>query len=313
MLVPENLNVFALTWNVNGKSPTEDMTKALQLDNSTFRPDFYVFSLQEAPVTISNAVVEDPWSGFFRSLLAQHDYIKVNEVKMQAIHLLVFTKRPIITKIRDVEINWTRTGFGGWWGNKGGVSLRLTINGCHICFVSCHLAAHDNKLDQRISDYKRIVYGQRFEQPKTQHILSHDQVVIMGDLNFRIDDFSSDDIYSRIVEGSPEALKSLLDKDQVTLTPSGCYCHTCLLFLTRVISLASYFPIISLTVFVNNGKPSMSLRNQDQPSGRPTSSNMELISTTEVKESLPLLIGSSSRDYLQKSLLRMNMFLTPTF
>ena len=215
MINSQELKIFAMTWNVNGKAPTEDMRRALQLDNSTNQPDFYVFALQEAPSPLSSSVVEDPWSAFFRQLLGQHNYIKVNEVKMQAIHLIIFAKRPLLTKIKDVEINWTRTGFAGLWGNKGGVSIRMTMNGCHVCFLSCHLAAHDHKLDQRISDYKRIVYGQTFQHPKTQHILSHDQVIIMGDLNFRINDLTSDEIYDKIVEGSPESLEFLLKKDQV--------------------------------------------------------------------------------------------------
>ena len=168
------IRIFTMTYNVNGKYPHQDMRQALGLVNTTDLPDFYVFALQEAPIILSNAVVEDTWSGFFRNTLSQYDYIKVSEVKMQAIQLIVFSKRSLLTKIRDVQINWTRTGFGGWWGNKGGVSMRMTVNGCHVCFLSCHFAAHDNKLDQRISDYKHVVYGQRFERSKTPTILSHE-------------------------------------------------------------------------------------------------------------------------------------------
>lgn len=260
-MIPSSLStrIFSMTWNVNGKYPPQDMRRALGLEsaNLTDLPDVYVIGLQEAP--IGNGVNEDAWTSFFRSTFSSHGYMKINEVKMQAIQLFVFCRRNLLTKIRDVEINWTRTGFGGWWGNKGGVSIRMTVNGCHICFLSCHFAAHDHKLEQRISDYKKVVYGQRFEGGhKRVHVLSHEwvwinlsiytvillplpdlfyqtddiifsfcfsftqislsfnsHVVLLGDLNFRIDDFSSNEIYTKIVEGSSSSLDELLSKDQV--------------------------------------------------------------------------------------------------
>ena len=90
----------------------------------------------------------------------------------------MYAKRKHITVLRDIEVNYTRTGFGGLWGNKGGVSVRMQLNGNSICIVSCHLAAHDHKLNQRIKDYHSIISEQKFYSlPST--ILSHEYVQSM--------------------------------------------------------------------------------------------------------------------------------------
>lgn len=101
--------------------------------------------------------------------------MKVTNVRILGIVLSVFVKKPLVTRLRNIEVNYTKTGFGGYLGNKGGVSVRFNINGSSsVCLVNCHLAAHDHKLDQRISDYHDIVYGQRFKNFKAGNILLHE-------------------------------------------------------------------------------------------------------------------------------------------
>ena len=59
-------------------------------------------------------------------------------------------------------------------GNKGAISIRLGIHGCSLCFVNCHLTAHDHLLQERIDDYKSILDGQLFTYPETSNILFHE-------------------------------------------------------------------------------------------------------------------------------------------
>lgn len=92
---------------------------------------------------------------------------------------MMFVKREHLLSIRRVQTTYTRTGFGGLWGNKGGVSIRLNINGCSICIVNSHLAAHDEYIQQRITDYNTILDSQKFDDPLTPTILSHEQVSIL--------------------------------------------------------------------------------------------------------------------------------------
>jgi inositol-1,4,5-trisphosphate 5-phosphatase len=78
------------------------------------------------------------------------------------------------------QTQYTRTGLGGFWGNKGGVSVSLTIDGISICFVNSHLAPHLEQLDQRINDYNTIIDDQKFDSRlKHTQILSHEFVFIL--------------------------------------------------------------------------------------------------------------------------------------
>ncbi|KAJ8942379.1 hypothetical protein NQ314_010082 [Rhamnusium bicolor] len=71
-------------------------------------------------------------------------------------------------------------------GNKGAVSIRLSIYGCSMCFVNSHLSAHDNQLKDRVEDYNSIIKDQEFHVEETSKIFYHDYVFWMGDLNFRL-------------------------------------------------------------------------------------------------------------------------------
>lgn len=81
------------------------------------------------------------------------------------------------SRLTSLKVNYTRTGFGGMWGNKGGVSIRADIDGVSLCLVNSHLAAHYENLDQRVADYNSIIDGQRFNHQQTPDILSHESVV----------------------------------------------------------------------------------------------------------------------------------------
>ena len=209
------------TYNVNSKDPSDDvkasMNNALGLNgfNPATLPDIYAFGLQEAPDSYVPRKNKDKWSNYFDELLEGYGYVQVGEVKMNQIKLFVFVKKNIASKITGIETNKYKTGFNGLYGNKGGVALRMTYNGNHICFLSCHLAAFDEKLDQRISDYKNIVFKTEFKNKNTPNVLSHDHVLLMGDLNMRINDLSPNEVLENIRKGSDESRNVLLAKDQL--------------------------------------------------------------------------------------------------
>lgn len=61
-------------------------------------------------------------------------------------------------------------------GNKGGVSVRLSIFGHMVCFLNCHLPAHLEKAEQRKEDFATILHMQQFEGPVANGILDHECV-----------------------------------------------------------------------------------------------------------------------------------------
>ncbi|KAH0625493.1 hypothetical protein JD844_015034 [Phrynosoma platyrhinos] len=59
-------------------------------------------------------------------------------------------------------------------GNKGGVSVRLSVFGHMVCFLNCHLPAHLEKAEQRREDFTTILHLQQFEGPSASGILDHE-------------------------------------------------------------------------------------------------------------------------------------------
>ncbi|XP_017602015.1 PREDICTED: phosphatidylinositol 4,5-bisphosphate 5-phosphatase A isoform X3 [Corvus brachyrhynchos] len=135
----------------------------------------------------------------------------VSTVRMQGVILLVFAKYYHLPFLQDIQTDCTRTGLGGYWGNKGGVSVRLSIFGHMVCFLNCHLPAHLEKAEQRKEDFATILHMQQFEGPVANGILDHDLVFWFGDLNFRIE--SLDICFVKYAIDS-NVLSQLWEKDQ---------------------------------------------------------------------------------------------------
>ncbi|XP_077064124.1 inositol polyphosphate 5-phosphatase Ka [Siphateles boraxobius] len=187
----DTFGLYVVTWNVGTAEPPEDVDSLLQL-SSPKKPDLYVIGLQEvkaAPLKfVTDLAFEDTWSQLFMSTLAPLGYIKVSSIRMQGLLLLFFSKLEHVPFIRDIQVTYTRTGLYGYWGNKGGVSIRLSLYGHMLCFLNCHLTAHMNYASQRVDEFEYIMDTQTFDTKNTPHILDHKVVFWFGDLNFRIED-----------------------------------------------------------------------------------------------------------------------------
>ncbi|KAJ3591124.1 hypothetical protein NHX12_009071, partial [Muraenolepis orangiensis] len=175
LIIPDGRAVLHMvTWNVASASPAEDLSSLLRLGSPT-SPDLYVIGLQEVswgPVRlVSDLVFEDPWSLLFMSSLAPLGYMKVSSMRLQGLLILVFSKLDHVPFIRDIQATYTRTGIFGYWGNKGGVSIRMSFYGHMLCFLNCHLAAHMQYAEQRLDEFQRILDTQTFEKPTAGLVL----------------------------------------------------------------------------------------------------------------------------------------------
>ncbi|XP_041097160.1 inositol polyphosphate 5-phosphatase K-like isoform X3 [Polyodon spathula] len=181
-----------VTWNVGTAPPPDDVSSLLLLDSEGPALDVYVIGLQEVNSKVLNFIsdmtFDDPWSSFFMDTLAPLGYIKLTSIRMQGLLLLVFAKHCHVPFIRDIQASYTRTGLYGYWGNKGGVSVRMSFFGHLICFLNCHLAAHMEYASQRLDDFEHILETQEFETETAPRILDHKVLFWFGDLNFRIAD-----------------------------------------------------------------------------------------------------------------------------
>ncbi|XP_075993752.1 inositol polyphosphate 5-phosphatase K-like isoform X2 [Genypterus blacodes] len=213
----QTFRLHVVTWNVATADPPDDVTSLLHL-NSPQSADLYVIGLQEVysrPLRfISDMLVDDPWSRLFMSTLAPRQYLKVSSTRMQGLLLLFFSKLEHVPFIRDIEAKYTRTGIYGYWGNKGGVSIRLSFYGHTLCFLNCHLAAHMNFATERVDEFEHILDSQTFDCQKAPRVLDHRLVFWFGDLNFRIQDLDMDSVRVCIKN---QTYAQLWSKDQLTL------------------------------------------------------------------------------------------------
>ncbi|XP_032931543.1 phosphatidylinositol 4,5-bisphosphate 5-phosphatase A isoform X2 [Catharus ustulatus] len=214
--------ITVVTWNVGTAMPPNDVTSLLHLNTGeTNDVDMIAIGLQEVNSKINkrlkDALFTDQWSELFMDVLSPFHFILVSTVRMQGVILLVFAKYYHLPFLHDIQTDCTRTGLGGYWGNKGGVSVRLSIFGHMVCFLNCHLPAHLEKAEQRKEDFATILHMQQFEGPMANGILDHDLVFWFGDLNFRIE--SLDICFVKYAIDS-NVLSQLWEKDQLNIAKS---------------------------------------------------------------------------------------------
>ncbi|XP_029083585.1 phosphatidylinositol 4,5-bisphosphate 5-phosphatase A isoform X1 [Monodon monoceros] len=212
--------ITVVTWNVGTAMPPDDVTSLLHLGSSddSDRADMIAIGLQEVNSMINkrlkDALFTDQWSELFMDALGPFNFVLVSTVRMQGVILLLFAKYYHLPFLRDVQTDCTRTGLGGYWGNKGGVSVRLAAFGHMLCFLNCHLPAHMDKAEQRKDNFQTILSLQQFQGPGAQGILDHDLVFWFGDLNFRIESY---DLHFVKFAIDSEQLHQLWEKDQLNM------------------------------------------------------------------------------------------------
>ncbi|XP_068010734.1 inositol polyphosphate 5-phosphatase K isoform X2 [Melanerpes formicivorus] len=213
----QEFRLHLVTWNVGTASPPPDVTSLLQLDSLGPSMDMYVIGLQEVNSRITNFLsdlaFDDPWSIFFMTVLSPLGYIKLSSVRMQGLLLLIFVKHVHLPFIRDIHTHYTRTGLYGYWGNKGGVTIRMSLYGHTICFMNCHLPAHMENTEQRLDDFEKILEMQ-FEGENVPSTLDHDVLFWFGDLNFRIADYGIHFVRESI---NNKRYSLLWEKDQLNM------------------------------------------------------------------------------------------------
>ena len=226
-----DFNVHIVTWNVASFAPGTAEIESLFHPQEGFtlsdygisdlyqNTDILVVGLQEAyqnvqdtftsslPLVGRDAHVED----FSYHLSVQH-FVRLSFCRILGIVIMVFVKQPLLCYIHGVLTSNTRTGFGGWVGNKGAVSVCFTLGDLSVCFINCHLTAQRDKCDTRMAELKDILETQLFENGTKP--LDHDVLVLLGDLNFRLEGKEFAEVVKILDDGGA---KELLVLDQLWL------------------------------------------------------------------------------------------------
>lgn len=216
----KTISIFAGTFNVNGKTYDGDMSEWLFPKNSKLQnmPDIYAIGFEEiVELTPGHILSIDPYLKQFweKKILSQLNSLNNKKYtylwgsQLGGVLLLLFICDKEYDKIKHIESDVKKTGFGGMSSNKGAVAINFSYSTTKFCILVSHLSAGLENIGQRRNDYKAISKNIRFS--KGVNIKDHDAIIWMGDFNYRIL-LSNDEVRKSIVSKN---YTKLFEKDQL--------------------------------------------------------------------------------------------------
>eukprot|EP00903_Cladosiphon_okamuranus_P016984 g15656.t1 len=136
----------------------------------------------------------DAGAAHLRAKLSGHlgpDFEQVISLRRMQMRVKVFLRRSLLDVYdhEERESAAENTGIGKVVANKGGLVCKLRLRGTTLCFVSCHLQAHEgqNHLARRNSSCAEILQGARLGDRRFVDVDSQfHHVFWLGDMNYRI-------------------------------------------------------------------------------------------------------------------------------
>lgn len=213
-----NISIFAGTFNLSGKLPSEEDLSGWIFPQPGRQEDMYVIGLEEViELTPGRMLAADPylkqrWEKIILSQLNASGEKKYGcpwSSQLGAIMLMLFVSETQYPRVKHIEGDVKKTGFGGMASNKGAVAVSFKYSATKFCFLVSHLAAGLENVEQRHNDYKTIVKNIRFAS--SLRIKDHDAIIWMGDFNYRIL-MPNEEVRRLIVE---KKYGNLFEKDQL--------------------------------------------------------------------------------------------------
>eukprot|EP00040_Diaphanoeca_grandis_P035742 m.225474 g.225474 ORF g.225474 m.225474 type:complete len:1105 (+) comp33461_c1_seq2:999-4313(+) len=125
--------------------------------------------------------------GMIRKVLGDN-YHQVEVTRRMEMRLFVYVNETHVSAVSAVESTAENTGIAHVMANKGGLCIKFELYGTALCFVSCHLAAHEGQkfLNVRNSNVREILEGCRIGNTKFDITAQFPFAFWMGDLNYRV-------------------------------------------------------------------------------------------------------------------------------
>ncbi|XP_048138982.1 type I inositol polyphosphate 5-phosphatase 4 isoform X5 [Rhodamnia argentea] len=127
--------------------------------------------------------------------MVQSRYCLVASKQMVGIFLTIWVRSELRDCVRNLKVSRVGRGLMGYLGNKGSISISMSVHQTSFCFICSHLTSGEKEGDElrRNSDVMEILRKTRFPQVNgtgdensPQTILEHDRIIWLGDLNYRI-------------------------------------------------------------------------------------------------------------------------------
>ncbi|KAM0832242.1 hypothetical protein ACQ4PT_065024 [Festuca glaucescens] len=141
----------------------------------------------------------------------------IRSKQMVGIFASVWVRSNLRPYIRHLNVSCVGSGIMGYLGNKGSVSVRFLLHEMSFCIVCCHLASGGKQGDVLLRNFDAadILARTKFHgdgnKKLPKKILDHDQVLLLGDLNYRI---SLEETETRLLVKAKN-WSTLLENDQL--------------------------------------------------------------------------------------------------
>ena len=222
--------LFFATWNLGNAAPPSDLSPLLPLGLA----DIYIVNTQECQYSPRQDLksCKTDWMCCLLSHFGSQ-YTLVKYWCLWEMRLAVFVRAGLVKAVSGVAAQTVATGIGNMLGNKGGVCISLTLHHTQLCFVNCHLAAHQENTPLRNANCRSIfkslkVSGSGGADDVTN---AYHHVFLSGDLNYRLEYGCQGDnrspsteqfnemssMIDAIIEGNKSLLPDLLVTDQLRL------------------------------------------------------------------------------------------------
>ncbi|BFG40907.1 hypothetical protein CerSpe_271810 [Prunus speciosa] len=119
-------------------------------------------------------------------------YVRIVSKQMVGIFLTVWVRRSLRKHIQNVKVSTVGVGVMGYIGNKGSISVSMSVYQTFFCFVCTHLTAGEKDADEikRNADvheiHRRTHFPSFSDTGLPRSIYDHERIIWLGDLNYRL-------------------------------------------------------------------------------------------------------------------------------
>ncbi|CAK9320605.1 unnamed protein product [Citrullus colocynthis] len=149
-------------------------------------------------------------------------YKLISSKQMVGLFLSVWARQELVPHIGHLRVSTVGRGIMGRLGNKGCISISMSVHETSFCFVCSHLASGEKEGDEikRNADAAEILKSTQFtkicKKPNKrapERIMDHDRIIWLGDLNYRVS-LSYEDTRMLLEDNDWD---KLLEKDQLNV------------------------------------------------------------------------------------------------
>ncbi|KAG2320466.1 hypothetical protein Bca52824_013679 [Brassica carinata] len=199
-----NIEVLDST-NDNASPSTPDRSLSVKINSDSHREERICYSERvglswpEPPLKLLNQYVLER-RGSFKPLnlsimnLRKPAYVRIVSKQMVGVFLTIWVRRSLRKHISNLSVSTVGVGIMGYIGNKGSVSVSMSIYQTPFCFLCSHLSSGEKDTDhQKRNDDVREINRRTLFHPNSSNanvlprsIRDHERILWLGDLNYRI-------------------------------------------------------------------------------------------------------------------------------